>query len=51
MVLALSAAALSIRLMLWAMFHPAGGPVHLLLALGLLTLVWRVIRGSDLRAD
>jgi len=51
MVLALSVAALSIWLMLWGLFHLAGGAVHLLLAAGLLTLVWRVVRGSDLRAD
>lgn len=51
MVLALAAALLTIWWMLWAVFHLAGGVVHLMLVAGLFTLVWRVVSSSDLRAD
>lgn len=49
MVLALAAAALISWWLLWAVFHLAGGIIHLLLAAGLITLVWRVVASSDLR--
>lgn len=51
MVLALAATLLSIWWILWAVFHLAGGAVHLLLAAGLTALVWCVAGSSDLRAD
>lgn len=50
MLSALIIALLVIWLMLWGIFHLAGGPIHLLLVAGLLLLVLKVVRISDLRA-
>lgn len=49
MVLGLASVLLLTWLFLWGIFHLAGGPIHLLLAVGLLLLVYRVVTGSKLR--
>jgi hypothetical protein len=49
MLAALAATLLFVWLLLWGVFHLAGGAVHLLLVAGLALFVLRVARSGDWR--
>jgi len=51
MVLALAITLLLSWLLLWGIFHLAGGIIHAALGVGFALLVYRIIRNSDLRRD
>lgn len=51
MVLALAIVLLGTWLLLWGIFHLAGGAIHAALAAGLGLLVFRIVRSSDLRGE
>ncbi|HXR98300.1 MAG TPA: hypothetical protein VN709_10715 [Terriglobales bacterium] len=50
MLLALAATLLFVWLLLWGVFHLAGGAIHLLLVAGLLILLLAALRSEDWRS-
>ena len=45
----LAATLLVIWLLLWAIFHLAGGPIHLLVVAAILILVYRIATQSNMK--